>query len=133
MALSGVAWGCFSLLARSADDPVEINAVNLIGCLLPAAAFSAFATHDFSVTISGMLIAVVSGGVATGLGYILWYLALRGLPATHSATVQLSVPALVALGGILVLSEPITARVAVASALMLGGIGFVLAQGRRRF
>jgi drug/metabolite transporter (DMT)-like permease len=126
MGISGIAWGCFSLLARSASDPVETNAANLVGCLLPAAAVSLLAVHDFEATASGALIAIVSGGVATGLGYIVWYLALRGLPATHAATVQLSMPALVALGGVLLLSEPITMRVIVASAMMLGGIGLVL-------
>ena len=79
-----------------------------------------------------MLIAFVSGGIATGLGYILWYLALRGLPASQAATVQLSMPALVALGGVAVLSEPITARVLIASALMLGGIALVLSAPRVR-
>ena len=64
-----------------------------------------------------------------GLGYVVWYLAVRDLPATHAATVQLSLPALVALGGVAFLSEPITARLMVASAAMLGGIALVL--GRR--
>ena len=73
-----------------------------------------------------MLISIASGGIATGFGYILWYLAVRTLPATHAATVQLSMPALVALGGIFLLSEPITMRVIVASVTMLAGIGLVL-------
>jgi drug/metabolite transporter (DMT)-like permease len=128
MAISGLAWGCFSLLARGADDPVETNAANLIGCLLPAAVVSLLAAHGFEATATGALIAIASGGFATGLGYIVWYLALRGLPATHAATVQLSMPALVALGGVALLSEPMTMRVLVASAMMLGGIGLVLAR-----
>jgi drug/metabolite transporter (DMT)-like permease len=126
MAASGIAWGCFSLLARGADDSVETNASNLIGCLLPAAAVNLLAAHHFEVSTTGVLLGIASGGIATGLGYIVWYLALRGLPATHAATVQLSMPALVALGGVALLSEPITMRVLVASALMLGGIGLVL-------
>jgi drug/metabolite transporter (DMT)-like permease len=126
MAISGIAWGCFSLLARGVGDPVEANASNLIGCLLPAALVSLLNAHDFEATATGAIIAMASGGIATGLGYIVWYLALRGLPATHAATVQLSMPALVALGGVALLSEPITMRVLVASALMLGGIGLVL-------
>jgi drug/metabolite transporter (DMT)-like permease len=130
MAVSGIAWGCFSLLARGADDPVETNASNLIGCLLPAAAVSLLAAHDFEATAAGVLLAVTSGCIATGLGYIVWYLALRGLPATHAATVQLSMPALVALGGAALLSEPITMRVLVTSAMMLGGIGLVLQRVR---
>lgn len=134
MGISGLAWGCFSLLARGTSDPVETNAANMIGCLLPALAVSLLAAPHAEATLTGVLIAFVSGAIATGLGYILWYLALRGLPASHAATVQLSMPALVALGGVAVLSEPITARVLIASALMLGGIGLVLrrAQGSSR-
>ena len=126
MGISGIAWGCFSLLARGADDPVEANASNLIGCLLPVAVVNLLAARHFEASTIGVLIAIASGGIATGLGYIVWYLALRRLPATHAATVQLSMPALVALGGVTLLSEPITMRVLVASAMMLGGIGLVL-------
>jgi drug/metabolite transporter (DMT)-like permease len=130
MAISGIAWGCFSLLARGADDPVETNATNLIGCLLPAAAVSLLAAHQFEATAAGVLAAIVSGAIATGLGYIVWYLALRRLPAAYAPTVQLSMPALVALGGIGLLSEPLTMRVLVASALLLGGIGLVVHRGQ---
>jgi drug/metabolite transporter (DMT)-like permease len=126
MGISGIAWGCFSLLARSAGDPVETNASNLVGCLLPTAAINLLAAHDFEVTGVGALLALASGSIATALGYVIWYIALRGLPATHAATVQLSMPALVALGGMTFLSEPITMRVLVASVMMLGGIGLVL-------
>jgi drug/metabolite transporter (DMT)-like permease len=126
MALAGIAWGCFSLLARGTDDPVEANATNLIGCLLPAAAVSLVAVHHFEATGTGVAAAIGSGGIATGLGYIVWYLALRGLPAAHAATVQLSMPAIVALGGVGLLSEPLTLRVLVGSAFLLGGIGLVV-------
>jgi drug/metabolite transporter (DMT)-like permease len=127
MAISGAAWGCFSLSARGSSDPIETNAANLFGCLLPAVLLSVLTRHDLSVTGTGILIALASGGIATALGYVLWYLALRGLAATHAAVVQLSMPALVALGGVAVLSEPLTLRVLVSSALMLGGIGLLLA------
>jgi len=129
MGISGIAWGFFSLLARGADDPVETNASNLLGCMLPAVIVSLLAARDFEVTTPGVLAAIASGSIATGLGYIAWYLALRGLPATHAATVQLSMPALVALGGVAMLSEPLTMRVVVASMLMLGGIALVLTRG----
>jgi drug/metabolite transporter (DMT)-like permease len=125
MAISGIAWGCFSLLARGADDPVETNASNLVGCLLPAVAVSLLAAHDFEATAAGIMFAIVSGAIATGLGYVVWYLALRDLRATYAATVQLSMPALVALGGVWLLSEPFTMRVLIASAMLLGGIGLV--------
>ena len=126
MTISGIAWGCFSLVARGASDPVETNAANLIGCLLPALVVSLLAAHDYEATAAGVTLAIASGGIATGIGYVVWYFALRVLPAAHAATVQLSMHALVALGGVWLLSEPLTQRVLVASAMMLGGIGFVV-------
>ncbi len=129
MAISGAAWGCFSLLARGVEHPVEANASNLLCCLPPAVAVSLLRADDIQVTASGLLLATASGALATGLGYVVWYLALRGLPAARAATVQLSMPALVALGGAALLSEPLTVRLLIASVMMLGGIALVV--GRR--
>jgi drug/metabolite transporter (DMT)-like permease len=129
MAASGMAWGWFSLLARGNDNPVEVNASNFLCCLLPAVAVSLFDAHEFKATADGLMLAAASGAIATGLGYIVWYLALRHLPAARAATVQLSMPALVALGGTGFLSEPFTMRMLVASVTMLSGIALVL--GRR--
>jgi drug/metabolite transporter (DMT)-like permease len=129
MAISGAAWGWFSLLARGADHPVEANASNLTCCLLPAVVVNLLGVHEFAMTPSGLLLAAASGAVATGIGYVAWYLALRDLPATRAATVQLSMPALVALGGTAFLSEPLTMRLLLASGTMLGGVALVLGQG----
>jgi drug/metabolite transporter (DMT)-like permease len=131
MGLAGFAWGCFSLLGRGTSDPGGTNAANLMGCLLLAAVASLLAARDFEATPTGVLVAIVSGSIATGLGYVVWYLALRGLRASQAATVQLSMPAIVALGGIALLSEPITLRVFVASLAMLGGIWLVLQRAQR--
>ena len=88
-----------------------------------------FGVHGFAATPIGLALAVASGAIATGFGYIVWYLALRDLPAAHAATVQLSMPALVALGGAAFLSEPLTLRLLIASAAMLGGIALVWRRG----
>lgn len=72
------------------------------------------------------LYAILSGGLASGVGYAVWYAALRGLTATHAATVQLTVPVLAALGGVAFLGEPITVRQAIAAAAILGGVALVL-------
>jgi drug/metabolite transporter (DMT)-like permease len=77
-------------------------------------------------TATGLALATASGAVATGFGYIVWYLALRNLLVTQATTVQLSMPAVVALAGVVFLAEPLTARLLVASAAMLGGIGLAL-------
>src|SRR5262245_1533820 len=135
MGISGAAWGWFSLLARGAKDPLEVNASNLLCCLLPSALVNSFIGPHLEATTVGVLLATASGAIATGLGYVVWYLALRGLPAAGAATVQLSMPALVALGGTAFLSEPLTLRLVVAAAALLGGIALVLTQrvdGARR-
>lgn len=128
MAISGAAWGFFSLLARGVDHPVEANADNLLWCLFPAALVNLYCLGDFNGTSMGLALAIASGAVATGFGYIVWYLALRDLSAAHAATVQLSMPAVTALGGVAFLAEPLSMRLLIASAAMLGGIAIVLTQ-----
>ena len=118
----------FSLLARGAGPPVEANASNMLWCLLPAALVNLVCLDDFNVTAMGLWLAVASGAVATGFGYIVWYLVVRALSAAHAATVQLSMPVLTAVGGLVFLAEPFTLRLLIASAAMLGGIALVLAR-----
>jgi len=132
MAASGVAWGFFSLFARGSEHPTEANAANFIGCVPPALLVSAVTFGDFHGTAGGVALAVASGAVTSGLGYVIWYMALRHLPAARAATVQLSVPAIAAAGGVILLAEPLTVRLLVASAAMLGGIAIVLAQRGRK-
>jgi drug/metabolite transporter (DMT)-like permease len=126
MAISGMAWGLFTILARSAGHPEETNAGNMLWCVLPAALVNLLWLDELHWTAAGLVLAAASGAVATGFGYIVWYLALRHLMATQAAVVQLSMPAIVALGGVVFLAEPLTARLVVASAAMLGGIAVTL-------
>jgi drug/metabolite transporter (DMT)-like permease len=85
------------------------------------------ALPTLSVSGPGILWAVISGSLASGIGYLIWYAALRGLTATRAATVQLAVPALAAIGGVWVLAEPISIRLAVSGIAILGGIALVVA------
>lgn len=128
MAVSGVAWGFFTVFARGADSPEETNASNMLWCLLPASIVNLLWLGDLQGTPAGLGLAAASGAVATGFGYIVWYLALRHLLVTQATIVQLSMPAVVALAGVVFLAEPLTARLVVASAAMLGGIGLALIQ-----
>jgi drug/metabolite transporter (DMT)-like permease len=128
MALSGLCWGLFSLLARGASDPVENNATNFLGCLVPALLLNLAFAGNVHASPGGLALATASGALASGLGYVIWYFALAGLPATRAATVQLSVPAIAAIGGVILLAEPLTLRLVIASVAMLGGIAIVLAQ-----
>ena len=87
---------------------------------------------DIHVSTQGVALAVASGAVASGLGYVIWYAALKGLTATRAATVQLSVPVIAAFGGAVFLAEQVTARLLLASVAILGGIAIVLAQRAKR-
>ncbi len=128
MAGSGLCWGLFSLFARGARDPVSNNATNFLGCLVPVLALNLVFSSQAHASAGGLAFAIASGALASGLGYVIWYFALAGLPATRAATVQLSVPAIAAIGGVIFLAEPVTLRLVVASVAMLGGIAIVLAQ-----
>lgn len=131
---AGVAWGVYSLLGRSAGgDPVAANAARFAGAV-PMALLASVSVAPFvppRVSVAGALLAVASGALASGLGYALWYAALRGLTATRAALVQLSVPPLAALGGVAVLGEELSLRLLLAAAAVLGGIALAAAGGRR--
>jgi drug/metabolite transporter (DMT)-like permease len=126
MALSGISWGFFSVLARGVRDPIAANAGYFLVCLLPAVIVNLLFGYPLGAAPRGLLLAATSGAIATGFGYVVWHFAIRDMPVAHAATAQLSMPALVSLGGAAFLSEPITARLLLASATMLGGIVLVL-------
>ena len=104
----------------------------LIAWLWATVALGAVFIAGANVSLPGVLLAVASGALASGLGYAVWYAALAGLTASRAATVQLSVPVIAAVGGVLLLSEQVTMRLVVASGLTIGGIWVVLAQRSRR-
>jgi len=132
MAAAGVAWGLYSLLGRGVGNPLEATASNFIYAVPPAILVSLVFLSDFSASLAGFLLAVASGAVASGMGYAIWYAALRGLSGTRAATVQLSVPVIAAFGGVMLLSEAITPRLLIASAATLGGVAIVLAQRAKK-
>ena len=91
-----------------------------------AAALSLIMLSRFSVDVAGASYAIASGALTSGLGYAIWYTALKGLKATSAATVQLSVPVIATIGGALLLGEHVTARIVIASVAILGGIALVI-------
>lgn len=123
---AGIAWGVYSLLGRGAGDPVAATGGNFLRSVAFAAVLSLAAVGHESVDPMGVVYAVLSGAVTSGLGYVLWYAALPALSATSAATIQLSVPAIAAIGGAMLLAEPITARLLLASAAILGGIALTI-------
>ncbi len=130
MALAGVAWGIYSLLGRSFSDPLAATAGNFLRALPFAAAVGLFSISQMSLSTNGVLLAVLSGAMTSGLGYAIWYQVLPKLKAMIASIIQLSVPIIATLGGAVLLGEEITARVILSSALTLIGIGIVLSKKR---
>ena len=122
MVAAGVAWGSYSLFGRGAARPARSSARNFVMCAPLAVALMFVVRGVDQLDGRGALLAVGSGALTSGLGYVLWYAALRGLSATSAAVVQLVVPALAALGGVLLLGEQLGPRLLIAGALTLGGV-----------
>ena len=131
MAMAGISWGLYSLRGRSSTDPVRDTAKNFILATPLAVFLSAIALKGARVSPSGLLLAVASGALASGLGYVAWYAALRSLTRIRAATVQLTVPVLAAAAGVVLIGETVTLRLVLSAILILGGVGLALA-GRAR-
>lgn len=128
---AGVAWGVYSLRGKGERNPAIATAGNFLRAVPLAAIASLILLPSVRLDRAGIGYAMLSGAIASGLGYVIWYTALSGLKATIAATVQLSVPVLAAAGGILLLGEPITLRYLVASIAVLGGIALVALEKNR--
>ena len=123
---AGVAWGVYSLRGKGAGDATLVNAGNFLRCVPLAAALSAATYGNASLDSAGVWYAALSGALASAIGYAIWYTALPELKATSAATVQLSVPVIAALGGVVFLGETVTLRLVVAAIAILGGIALVI-------
>lgn len=130
MIVAGVAWGVYSLRGRAGGDPTVVTAGNFLRACLPAAALAVALLPWATIDAPGVALALLSGALTSGIGYAIWYAALPGLSPTRAASVQLSVPVLTALAGVLLLAEPLSLRLLVASAAVLGGIALVIAVRR---
>jgi drug/metabolite transporter (DMT)-like permease len=130
MLAAGIAWGIYSLRGKGAGDPISATAGNFIRAVPFAAVLSISLFPWVRVDRAGLVYAILSGAIASGLGYVIWYTALSSLKAASAATVQLSVPVLAATGGILLLGEPLTWRFLLAAGAVLGGIALVVIEKR---
>jgi len=126
MAFAGACWGVYSLLGRGGANPMLDTTANFLRAAPLAVVASAIAFAHMHVSSTGLLLAIASGALSSGLGYVIWYAALRGLTATRAAIVQLVVPLLAALGGVVFLGEEFTARLAIAGVLILGGVALAI-------
>lgn len=127
---SGIAWGIYSLRGKGTGDPLRVNAGNFVRAAPMALLMSALLSDRASWDPAGIGYALLSGALASGVGYVIWYTALPFLKSTTAATVQLSVPVIAAVGGVLFLGEPFTLRLLAASAAIIGGIALVVLTGK---
>jgi drug/metabolite transporter (DMT)-like permease len=126
MCLAGVAWGLYSIHGKGVSAPVTMTAGNFFRSAPMALIASAVALSSAHLAPVGIALALISGVITSGLGYVLWYKALRGLTTTQASVAQLLVPVLAAFGGVVFLSERMSARLFVASGLILGGVALAI-------
>jgi drug/metabolite transporter (DMT)-like permease len=135
MIAAGVAWGIYTIQGRGVANPLHATTGNFVRSVpLIAAAFivpAMVVRPPVVLSQRGILLAVVSGGLTSALGYVVWYRALRALTGIRAASVQLTVPVLAALGGAVLLGERITLRLVVAALMILGGVALTLLARQR--
>jgi len=130
MLAAGAAWAVYSLLGRGGKDPVAGTAGNFLRAVPFTIVLSLAVTTRASLDTTGILYAVASGALTSGLGYVLWYAVLPSFSAAAAAVLQLSVPAIAAAGGMALLGEPLSSRLVIASAAILGGIAMTILRRR---
>ena len=126
MCISGIAWGIYSIRGKGVSSPIMMTAWNFVRST-PAAVIALFiALSSIHLEKYGVLLALISGVITSGLGYVLWYMALRGLTTTQASAVQLMVPAIAAFGGVVFLAEIVSLRLIFGSILIVGGVALAI-------
>ena len=129
MAGAGCAWGLYTIMGRGTDDPARSTAGNFLIAAVVAAPIPLI-EGGTAMTLTGMTLAIVAGALTSGLGYVIWYSVVPHLRHATIGAAQLATPVMAAIGGALFLGETLTWRLAVAAALILGGIALTLKQRR---
>lgn len=132
MVVAGAAWGAYSLIGRGSRAPLLDSAGNFLRCAPLGVLLIGLGVWRAPPALQGVLLALASGALASGLGYIVWYSALPGLSRTQAALVQLTVPAIAAAGGIVFIGEALTLRMVLATLGITGGVALALLASQRR-
>lgn len=132
MTVAGISWGFYTLRGRGSQNPLGDTAGNFLYAVLMVAVVLLFSLKNVSISPNGVMYASLSGALASGVGYVIWYAALRGLSTTRAATVQLSVPVIAAWSGVVFLAEHVSARLVFAGILILGGIALSLSSRAKK-
>jgi drug/metabolite transporter (DMT)-like permease len=128
MALAGIGWGVYSIRGRNETNALVSTCSNFVYSMAFVIVFTAIMYTSADITNRGVVLAVISGALTSGVGYVIWYAALNYLSAMQAALVQLSVPAIAAAAGVILLAEPVSLRLLTSGALILGGISLALIQ-----
>ncbi|MGD9054886.1 MAG: DMT family transporter [Desulfobacterales bacterium] len=128
MAVAGISWGIYSLRGRGSLSPVAVTRDNFLRTTPFVLLISLIFMQNLHITLKGAFFAALSGGLTSAIGYVIWYAALRDHSATSAALVQLFVPVLAALGGVIFLFENLTVRLMLSSAMIIGGVALALTQ-----
>lgn len=126
MAVAGIAWGVYCIRGQAESDALASTASNFARSLVLVPLLFVFTMSSINMTVRGAVLAVASGAITSGIGYVIWYAALTHLKTLQAAMVQLSVPAIAALGGVVLLGEALSLRLIIAAGLILGGISIAL-------
>ena len=132
MGLAGCAWGVYTIRGKSSRDPLGDTTFNFLRTLPWVLLLAVVIWPRVELTGEGLLYAGLSGALASGIGYALWYVALENLSTTLAAVSQLSVPVIAALGGVVLVGEALSLRLTLASIFVLGGIGLVIYHNTKR-
>lgn len=126
MMSAGIAWGFYSLRGKASENPLADTTGNFIRTVPLILVIGLLFLSNIQISMKGITFAVLSGAIASGIGYSVWYSVLKDHTATRAAILQLSVPAIASVGGVIFLAENLSVRILLASSLILGGIGLAI-------
>ncbi len=131
MTIAGIAWGVYSLLGKGVDDPLHATASNFVLSIVFVIPLAALSAGEWNVSRQGLVLAIASGALTSGIGYAVWYTALRGLSSTQAAILQLLVPVLAAIGGVVILDETVSLRLVISGVMIFAGVLLAMVGVRR--
>jgi len=126
MTIAGIAWGIYTWKGLGSKSPLMDTTYNFLRTIPFVALLAIVTMNNINYSAEGIILALLAGGVTSGIGYTIWYVALDGLSSTQAAVLQLSVPVIAAFGGVIFVSETITYRLIISTAMVLGGILMVV-------
>lgn len=126
MAAAGFGWGCYSILGKKSTAPVSETANHFVKASIICLMAVILSQNPLQISSQGLSLALLSGAIASGVGYSLWYHVLPKLRTITASLVQLLVPILAAVGGTALLQEPMTARLGISALLTLAGVALAL-------